>query len=620
MAQSEKKTRRVIDISKVYLNELNTWSNVYDEMEKGYHWLAGVQYTKEQESYYDQIRRPHNVFNLIFPHVNTLLGEILEQDDMERVFPKGRSDPQLASTLQDILDHIYTSNDEEAAFLETVLAGLCKMGFEYPRFSAEKDLDGSIVITNTDEFEILFDSRSKDYFLDDAAYVGRSRWLIVDQILRLWPEHRGELKSMLRDRKESKYFDEIGEEGTAMMNHKDFVNEKEGQYRVIEFHEMEWQDAEVAYDPITRERRIWTLSGERADEFLRANPNTVIIESNEKVKKVTKIIPGLNFLLEEKEADIQDGQYDYVPFFAYHYGVKTIDNFGIFKNAFGPQMEFNEWHNRTADIINKSAAPAFAFRPGQVHNPNQLKNYGSMPGLAIEVKDEAQSIEDVFKQYQPAGFPAAADRMSMETLELLPKILGITQNQMGQEQTKQENASLFAQRVRQAVKAMAVIYRNISRTKKRRSDKVLRLIQHYYNKPRVINILVKKDMTQKEVFLNLKYGDRIINDVSVGEYHVIMDDLERNPTARALRFMMKNELAQLVVAWYGPTALDPEWWLEDADLGDIKELIARINQSIATQIQAAQEAEAFGAAGEIIELANKRAGTPGERAEFRAEQ
>ena len=609
--QSKEQTDRVVDISRVFHNEFVVWSKIYDEIEKGYNWLAGEQYDKSEIAWYDSQRRPTNVFNLIFPHVNTVLGDFLEADQREKVFPIGRSDPQIAATLEDVLDNIYFNNDMESMMAETLLAALVKMGWIYPRYSNEKDIEGSIVIKNVDEFEIMFDSRSKDYFLDDAAYLLRTRCMTTDQILNTWRNHRSKLQKMLIDRKSSKYWEGVEESISAMMCHKDYVMEVEGKYRIIEFHEMDYELTEVAYNPITRDRVIWDLEGRKADQWLKSNPDYKIVESHEKVKYITEVIPGLAFHLNHKKADLQDQTYDYIPLFAYHYGKKTIDNFGIFKNSFGPQREFNDWHNRTADIINKSSNPGQIMRPDLILNAREVgENYGSMPGLTIKLSPNAASLAEAWQRIEPAAFPQGTDVMQREAMDLLPKILGITPNQMGFSETKSEPAELFARRVRQATKALAVIYKNISRTKKRKSDKTLRLIQHYYDNERIVSVVVKEDMSTKDIFLNIQYGDKIINDVTVGKYEVVMDDLERNPTARAMRFELKTQLVNLIIQAFGPAAIDPEWWLKESDLGDVKVLIDRINFAIGTIMQSAQEEEAFGRADQLLTLANKRTGTP----------
>ena len=61
----------------------------------------------------------------------------------------------------------------------------------------------------------------------------------------------------------------------------------------------------------------------------------------------------------------------------------------------------------------------------------------------------------------------------------------------------------------------------------------------------------------------------------------------------------------MVATNFGPSAVDPEWWLQDSDLGDVKQLIERINEAIFGMVQDGQQQEAFDAADRLIDAANK---------------
>ena len=607
--QTKEQRDRITDIFRVFNTEFDVWKPLYDDIEKGYNWLAGKQYEPEEINWYRAQRRPTNVFNMIFPHVNTILGDLFENDKKSKVFPYLNSPPEIAAIYEDLLDSINfdPQNDVERAMAETFLASLVRVGWIYPQYTSDgSNLEGYIKHENVDEFEIMYDSRAKSYYLDDASYLIRSRWMTTDEIINTWRNKKRDLSQILMDRNQSVFWEGQDELMYAMQHHKDFAHESKGQYRVIEFHEMRYELTEVAYNPITRDVVIWDVDGDKADQFLQKNPNYKIIEAYDRVKYITECIPGLAYELDHRKAQLQDKSFDYIPLFAYKYGKKTIDSFGIFQNSFGPQKEFNEWHNRTADIINKSANPGQIWRPDLVNNPRDVRDYTGMTGKSIEVKPEAQDLNQAWRRVDPPTFPQGTDIMQREAMELLPKILGITPNQMGFSESKQEPAELFARRVKQAVKALAVIFKNISSTKKRRDDKTIRLMQKYYTKERTVQILVKEEMTPRQIIINQEVGDRVVNDITVGRYYTIVDDMDNNPTARMARFEMKTQLVKLILESFGPTAIDPDWWLQEADLGDVRILVDRINQAIGAMAQTGQEQEAMQAANTIIDMANKR--------------
>jgi len=613
MSQIEK-DKRVMNYSRVWRSEFVIWSKVYEQMEKGYLWLAGQQYTEAQRNWYESQRRPTNVFNLIFPHVNTFLGDFLENDKEDRVYPVGKAGPMMSEVMQDLLTGIRQDNDDENTMTELLLAALVKMGWLYTRFSNSRSDEGEIITSAIDEFEMLFDSRSKDYYCDDAAYLQRHRWMTTDQILnnKRWRHLKDDFKRILIDKDESRYWEGLDEDTAMMMTNPDLADEHNGKYRVIEHHEKRWELTEVAYNPVTRQSMIWDLDGEKADKFFKFNPEFQIVERNDEIKYISTVIPGLNMLIDEKKSALQDRKWDYIPCFAYHYGMKTIDNFGIFQNSFGPQQEFNEWHNRTADIINKTSNPGIITKPAFIENNREIQNYGAMPGLNVQLKASATGDpESYFKQRQVPQMHMGTNEMQREALELLPKILGISPNQQGFSESKSEPAALFEGRVRQAAKAMGVIYKNISKTKKRKGDKELANIQRHYTSPRNTQVFMKSTGSFKDVQINIPYGDRIINDVTVGRWQVYINDENRNPAMRELRFQSKLKLAfEYIAQLYGPQAVDPNWLFEDADLGDMRVQIDRINAAIEGMVVSGQEQEAMGAANAFLEMANKRTGTP----------
>lgn len=581
------------------MQEWDEFEPEFDDYTDGYNWLMGEQYTESQKSYYEAQRRPINVWNLIFPIFNRVLGEYLINQIRERIYAKSGGDPNTAGILQDICDTISINTGYKDEFGMTILSGLIKRGIVYPRFSSEKQIDGSILITNVDEFEIMFDSRSIDYFCDDAQYMIRSRWLTVDQIYALWPEHKGKLKEIVKDREQSAYWEAQDEVSETYLSHHNFADERNGKYRVVEFQDREYdKSAEIAYDPVYNQSQIITLEGRRRELFLKANPQMKIVTTNSaEIITTTMCIPGLQFFLDKKNNQIQDKQFDYILFSAYNYGKQTIKNYGMFKNAMGPQKDFNDQRNRMQDIVNKSANSQTAMKPGHITNYQEIKDHGSEPGLIIEIEEEAK-MEEVIKRFEPPRNPFANQQLSESAQMLIDRIIGVTENLKGQTQTAQENASLFMQRVREASKSFAPVERNIKRASCRVWNRVIKLIQANYTNETIFPTLNKRG-DETEVAINVQIGDRIINDINTGEYYVFPSSDEKNPTIRAMKFMERTELIRMVAELWGPLAVDVRFWLEDAPVQDIEKLIERIEQ---VQMSMGQDIQEQAAANQMAQL------------------
>ena len=617
MAISEtEKTKRIVAISRIWLGEFNCFKSHYDEMEQGYNYLAGDQYDDKQLKWFETVRRPARVFNLIFPLFNQLLGDFLLNDQKIHVYPLPGGDAKMASVFEDLLDHANLQNDAKSVLMEYALSGIVKMGYLFGRFSDEKEIDGSLVLSHVDEFEVLFDSSAEDYFLDDAQYVARSRWLSKGQILQYFPEHARELKQSLLDREDMSFWDQLDPAGANLLANSQLSNEREGKYRIIEWHEKRFEEVEVAVDTMTGQSQIWSLSGKKADLFFKTNKNVKIIRRKDEIKTITEIIPGLNFFLSEKQADLQDRTFDIIPFSAYSYGRRAIQNFGVFKNSVGPQDDFNSWQNQSNALINQAINPGCRYKPDALKNPKAVELYSNAPGTNYQIKD-TYDISQAMQQNEVANFPFAPAEMAAQRGELLQKIAGITPNMMGVQDTKQENASLFAQRVKQAKIALQVLYNNFSRSKRRFYNKQIQIMQENYDTTRYFLVTQPDTREQKEVLINVQVGEKVLNDIRTGRYQVIADDMERNPTAKQLRFLQKTEVVQTVLTMFSSVPLPPDaivvildWWLSESDLGDIDKFIAAfagvLQQQQAAQTDEMQKQGAMQDVSALLDLAGKK--------------
>ncbi|GEM_PF-2009570 len=594
-------------VSRVFLNEWNVFQPEFDAYEKGYKWLAGEQYTPSQIAWYEAQRRPTRVWNLIFPTFNRALGDFLLNQAKDRIYARHGGSSKIADILQRAIDSELINTEYKDEMGKTILAGLIKRGVLYTRHSNERELDGSILTTNVDEFQFMFDSRTIADFQRDAQYEIRSNWMTVDQIFSLWPHWKSELKKIIKDREDSAYWDAQDEFTTGLLCHKEFADQRNGKYRVVEFHDREYdRSAEVAYDPILNESQIITLEGKRRDVFIRANPHLHIVPTNTaEMISISCVIPGLHFFLQKKDADIQDRHFDYALFHAYTYGKRTIDHYGMMKNCMGPQEDFNDNRNRHTDIVNKSANTQTILKPSKILNYSDVKKHGSAPGLIVEV-DEGSDISSVYNRLDPPRHPIANERLSDTSHELFDRINGITENLKGLNQTAQENASLFAQRVMEASKSFVPVDRNIKRLQAHVINRRIKFMQKFYTQEKFFPIVNPAPGDPMEVAINMQIGDRIINDITVGEYHVFPSTEERNPMVRTLKFMEKTELVKMVAELWGPMAVDPRFWLENAPIDGVEKLIARIEEAMGIQLAEQEKLSAYQDIQNIMQGANQQ--------------
>jgi hypothetical protein len=126
MPQSRTENDRIAYISQRFLSYETSFGPEYLNYDDCWNFMIGNQYTKEQRDYFETIRRPSNVWNLIFPVFCRLLGEFLMTYRNVHVFPETIGDPRSAASLQKILEDLHIRGDFDQELAATYLSGLVK--------------------------------------------------------------------------------------------------------------------------------------------------------------------------------------------------------------------------------------------------------------------------------------------------------------------------------------------------------------------------------------------------------------------------------------------------------------------------------------------------------------
>jgi len=604
--QTEDKLQKVLRITQVTKKEFERFSKKYKVQKEAYDYLRGKQYTDEEIKYYENLKRPTHIFNAIFEKFNYILGDHFLSDHRQRVYPRAGADPQIAELWENHLDFVHTNNEYKLNIGKILLAGWLGFGVGYIRWSNEKDILGSIVYSDEDEFGLLWDSRAMHPFLDDAKYVIRNRWMTVSDILdqKSW-DTKG-LKELMDATENSEF---LWESEDMLDNAVDarFQDKKNGMYRVIEFHTIKREMAEIAYDPVKHEAIVLEFKDKRRrDLYLKAHPDFVVMEKKAKIKRVTTVLPSFNWLLQDKKAETQDGTYDIIPYSPYPFAKHTIDYFGLFQLAKSPQDFLNDMENRTLDIINKTVNAPTELVPEAYDNPEDVINYGSMPGLVMLKKKEFLG-RDTFRRYDPPKFPFATSNMAQEAKEFL-EMLTATNELVGREEDKGAPASLYAQKVAQGQVKFAVPKYMFNLFKKRLNEKIIKMTQRNVTTTQWLSVQ-NPDGTRQHVLVNIPYGDQILNNITVGEYEIVIDSAERNPLAVTVRNNLKREIVQnILVPLFGPNAaqvIDWDWLFANSDLGDMSKQLEKIKQVLGQMSEQQQEAGALQRLNAILDTTKK---------------
>ena len=215
------------------------------------------------------------------------------------------------------------------------------------------------------------------------------------------------------------------------------------------------------------------------------------------------------------------------------YGQETVveakkKRFGIVRMAKDPQRMYNFWQTSLTESVALAPKAKWLLAEGQDEgheNEWAMANIKSMPVLRYKQKDidgnPAPAPQRLQPEPPPAGIMAAAQSMTTDLMQ----VVGI----FDPAQLPQGNISGKALQGQQQQVDMTNFhyYDNLTRSIRQTGRIILDLIPKIYDKERVLRII--GDDGKPELMTINQYGQddegvyKVLNDVTVGEYDVVMD-------------------------------------------------------------------------------------------------
>jgi hypothetical protein len=304
-----------------------------------------------------------------------------------------------------------------------------------------------------------------------------------------------------------------------------------------------------------------------------------------------------------------------VPYFPYFRYGHTI---GLVENLLGPQELLNKVTSQELHVVNTTANSGYKVKAGSLVNMTvaELEEKGAQTGLVIEVNGDPD--KDVQK-IAPNQVPQGLDRISYKAEESIKSISGVSDSMQGMDRA--DVAAKAIQAKRQAggtnlVKPMD----NLVRSDYILARNVLDLVQEFYTEPRLMTITHDQVTGESETFgINQpnpepQTGDEenpyeeIINDLTLGEYDVVVSSVPRRETLEDSQF-------EQVMAMREAGIMIPDSVLIDASrLMNKKDIIKQMaGDQTSPEAVAAKELQQRGQAAEVAkaeaEAAQKQADT-----------
>ncbi len=494
---------------------------------------GGGQWEADAKAKLDAEHRPWYEFNEVMPSINSAVGYQI-QNRMDIAFkPRGGlSDMDKATVLNKVVMQIMAQNQFHWKETQVYSDGLIEQrGYFDIRISFEKNMKGELEIETLDPRDCIPDPDAKSYDPSTWGDCIVTRWLLLDEIEARYGRKARDIAEASNDAGEDfgvtdgeTQRNTFGSNDTAG-RYDAYGNEGDGlaRYRVIDRQKYVYEMTKCLVWPETGD--IMTLDSLTPEQVADAMVKGAV-QAKRMRKRVRWMVSTYFSTLHDEYSPYDD--ITTVPYFAYFRRGKTR---GMVDNAIGPQEVLNKTVSQYVHIINSSANGGWIVEEGSLSNmdTDDLKEMGSKTGLVVEFKKGFTAPQKITANNVPSGVDKLIDRatQALKDVTVPDSMRGLQGNAVS---GVAKQADQFASQ-----QQLAVPLDNLAYTRRLVANRVVALVQKYYDSHRVFRITELNPATGKEeeqiIEINKPDGEGgYLNDITMGTYDVVITEQPMNVT------------------------------------------------------------------------------------------
>ncbi len=517
---------------------------------------GGEQWDKADKEYVESVQGRKAVeVNTIFPAVNTAIGEQLQSraDISFRPRRAGATD-EIANTLTELTRQICDDNQYDWLETEVYSDGIIQQrGYLDIRMDFSDNLMGDIRITVPDPVEIIPDPDANGYDPKQWNDVIVTRWLSIDEIGQLYGKKAALAVENERPLDSDFGIDEDGDgEGRNRFGNVhvadtltfDAIATDRAQKRVRVI-DRQWKVMVSTDVYLTPNGDLRPVPANATEEQIAAKVQQGYTVTKQTMRRVRWTVSTQSTLLHDDWSPYSE--FTIVPYFPYFRRGKTR---GLIDNAISPQEMLNKATSQYLHIINTSANSGWVVEDNSLVNltPEDLQHVGMKTGLVLVHKKGTPAPQKIQPNSVPPGHDRLADKAEMQ----IKSVTGISDAEQGLRSNETSGTAIQA-RQWQAKIQLATPLDNLKRTRHIVSNRIIDLIQQFYTFERVFRI-TKKDITGKETSHDLVINGQdpvtgeILNNVTMGEYDVVVDSVPHQATMQDTQFSQLLEMKKVGIS------------------------------------------------------------------------
>lgn len=567
---------------------VENWNRWRDEAKEDYDFLAGKQWTDEELAEFAEQKRPALVINRIRPLINILSGWQRMNRFSISFLPRTEDDLKhceiRAGVTKYVLDRCDYENKESTVFLDTATGGIGWFGVKY-KFDAEIG-KGNVIIERVSPFDMYVDPEAHELDFSDAKFICRAKWADKDDLKIIFPYKSDAIENNFN------VYDPIEKENSEQFEIDPLWYSSElKKVRVVEC----W------YKMRKTRTMILTSDGQRLP-YTEENREQIMQLMMSGAVSDYEDVPTIEVrcctffdrtLLEDIPSPYKHGEFPYIPIIYHYYGVGDIPA-GFVRSLKDPQREINKRRIQELHILNTNSNGGGYIEEGAM-TPEQFEEFERMNAVPGHY-NRVLSLEKI-REREPKAPPAAVINAEQQATADLVAISGINENLLGTDISNGASGRAIELKQRQAITHLAPIFDNLRFGKKKLVNLLWGrrghqgIIPQFYTAEDVLRI--EGNNGQQFIHINQQVQDPLtgtiiqtMNDLSIGEFDVVISDVEATATQRIAKLFTLTDFASKLNI---PGQILVKQALKLADIPGRDEIIAEYQQLLQQQAQAQQQ-------------------------------
>ncbi len=515
-----------------------------DQYYRGQQWDAADVATLDDQG------RPALTINTILPTINTVLGEQSTRRADIKFKPRGSGMQDVADVLTKVYMQVADNNKLDWTEAQVFADGLIQdRGWFDVRIDFSDNFKGEVRITAKDPLDIIIDPDAKDYDPRNWNEIFETKWMSLDEIEEQYSQKAADKLRMISEMgtsyggdsmeyQEQRYGDTEEHEYSSNYAYNPEEARIVRSIRVIERQYYQLKDCMFYVDPVTGdERQIPYDWGKKKREQFADDFGLHIV--SKKVRKVRWTVTADRVVLFDDWSPYS--HFTLVPYFPYF---RRGRPFGMVRNLISPQEQLNKISSQELHIVNTTANSGWVVESGSLTGmtADDLEEHGAETGLVLEYNRGSSPPAKI----PPNQIPTGLDRLGQKAAANIKQISGVSDSMLGTDGPEVSGVAI-QQKQNRGILMIQVPLDNLTKTRQFLAEKILQLIQQYYTEERLIQITDEADPFKPSIAVPINAmtpEGTIVNDLTLGEYDVVVDTMPARDTFDEVQFAEAIQLRQ----------------------------------------------------------------------------